>query len=118
MIISKNVIKILSAPYIDPESVMCFAKSQTASGASDRVILIKNESKLHILFLNVTLSKVIQHIELSLDEITDAKISSNHFSLDIVWSFHNGKRNWRFRILKKIITLGNMQKEFINQLVI
>ena len=118
MIISNNVITNFASPYVNSDSVICFAKSQTLAGASDKVILIKDHSKLHMLFLNFTLSKVIQHVEVSLDVISDVNISNNPFSLDLVWSFRRGENKWRFRMMKKIMTLGNMQKELIDRLVI
>jgi hypothetical protein len=87
--------------FSDEDTVICYADSQTLSGASN------------ILFLNVTLSKVIQQVELSFTDFHDETFSNNPFALSSTWSFYTGKSKWRFRIMKKILTLGDMQKEFI-----
>ncbi|MEX3746834.1 MULTISPECIES: hypothetical protein [Lysinibacillus] len=118
MIISKSMIDGFSRTYVKENSVVCYAESQTLSGASNKAILILNDSTLHILFLNITLSKVIQHTELSLREIQNSKLKKNSFFLSSVWSFRVNQNKWRFRIMKKIVTLGNMQSEFIKNIVI
>ncbi|MCA6774786.1 hypothetical protein [Enterococcus mundtii] len=36
--------------------------------------------------------------------------------LSVVWRFSAGRKHWRFRIMKKIIPLGDEQREFLMQL--
>lgn len=113
MLISKSMINHFTRSFSDEDTVICYADSQTLSGASNKAILIMNHSTLHILFFNVTLSKVIQQVELSFTDFHDETFSNNPFALSSTWSFYIGKSKWRFRIMKKILTLGDMQKEFI-----
>ncbi|MGL5686451.1 MAG: hypothetical protein ACRCXQ_11725 [Vagococcus fluvialis] len=113
MLISKSMINHFTRSFSDEDTVICYADSQTLSGASNKAILIMNHSTLHILFFNVNLSKVIQQVELSFTDFHDETFSNNPFALSSTWSFYTGKSKWRFRIMKKILTLGDMQKEFI-----
>ena len=116
MFISKTMIDDLSAPFRNEKSVICYAKSQTLSGPSDKVILIMDDKVLTLLFLNITVSKVIHTQEIKLIDISHEKITEPLLSLDISWHFYEDKSKWRFRIMKKIVTLGNWQVQFINEL--
>ncbi|MDT2746798.1 hypothetical protein [Vagococcus fluvialis] len=50
MLISKSMINHFTRSFSDEDTVICYADSQTLSGASNKAILIMNHSTLHILF--------------------------------------------------------------------
>lgn len=115
MIITKKMMYRLSKPYIEQEMSACYAESQSLASTSSKVILLLNDTKLIILFLNFTSSKVIHKIDYNREELVNKKIKNGAF-LDIVWSFSVENTAWRFRIMKKIVTLDKMQMNFINKL--
>lgn len=116
MIITKKMMYRLSQPYIEQEMSACYAESQSLASTSSKVILLLNDTKLIILFLNFTSSKVIHKIDYNREELVNKKIKNGASFLDVVWSFSVENTAWRFRIMKKIVTLDKMQMNFINKL--
>ncbi|MBO0477367.1 hypothetical protein DOK76_09800 [Vagococcus sp. DIV0080] len=116
MFISKETIHTLSLAYLTEHSVVCYAESQSLAITTNKVILIMDHSQLYILGLNTFLTKVTQVTTLSLTDITNERFSTNPLSLSVTWSFTSRTNEWHFRIMKKILTLGDGQKEFINRL--
>ena len=116
MFISKELIDNFSKAYRNEQSVVCYAGSQSFGGPSNKVIMVMDEEILYLIFLNVTLTKVIHVTEIKRDSLSEESIKNSGFSLSVTWRFKVSHTKWRFIIMKKILTLGDMQREFIDKI--
>lgn len=110
--ITKKTINSLAAQHKEPDMLTCYAISQALSSVTSRVILLINPSKVIILFLNALSSKVVQKVELDVAELQNQKFKSG-LLFSAIWSFDVGGKHWRFNIIKKMLTLGSMQGDFL-----
>ncbi|MTD41456.1 hypothetical protein GIX45_23115 [Erwinia sp. CPCC 100877] len=116
MLITKKLIHRLSEPYIKGQMYACYAESQSLDSISSKAVLLMDDQTLIILFLNFFQTKVIHPIEYNREELANYQLKEGFNGLDVVWYFTIKDKSWRFRIMKKIITLGKMQREFIEEL--
>lgn len=115
MIITKKWLDRLTRPYRSPGMFRCFAESQSMDSVSSKAILLIDETKVTILFLNFFQTKVIDHLTYERTVIEEEQVALGG-GLSVVWRFSAGRKHWRFRIMKKIIPLGDEQREFLMQL--
>lgn len=111
-ITKKSTNRIIEA-HIEPGMFVCYATPQGFSAVTSRAILLINDNKLIVLFLNLFSTKVVQKIEFRLTDLQEHTYNSSIDPLTAVWSFNYQGQRWKFRILKKILTLGSMQGEFL-----
>lgn len=112
-LINKKLINKLAAPYQEPTMQVCYATPQHFSAYSSKAVLLLNEEKLIVLFLNFFSSKVIHKVELSMADMQEHRYNKG-LSLASTWSFQSNGQTWRFQMLKKIIPLGKMQQKFLD----
>lgn len=112
LFITKKSIDRLAASYKEPDMFTCYANSQSFSSTTSRAILLINYNKLTILFLNLFSTKVVHKVEFDVADLQKHKYKSGD-PLASVWSFTTEGKSWRFRIVKKILTLGSMQGDFL-----
>lgn len=110
--ITQKTINGLAAKYKEPDMLTCYAVSQALASVTSRAILLINNSKVIILFLNALSSKVVQKVEFDIADIQNQKFKSG-LLFSAIWSFDAGGKHWRFSIIKKMLTLGSMQGDFL-----
>ncbi len=110
--ITKKLIYSLAEPHREPGMLVCYATPQGFSAITSRAILLINDNRMIVLFLNLFSTKVVQKIEFEIADIQNQKYHSKT-PLTALWSFKIMDRIWKFRISKKIVTLGSMQSEFL-----
>lgn len=110
--ITQKTINSLAAQHKEPDMLTCYADSQALSSVTSRAILLINNSKVIILFLNALSSKVVQKVEFDVADIRNQKFKSGVL-FSAIWSFDVGGKHWRFSIIKKMLTLGSMQGDFL-----
>jgi len=112
-LINKKLIYKLIEPYQESNMQICYATPQHFSAYSSKAVLLLNQDKLIVLFLNFFSSKVIHTVELSIADMQEHHYNKG-MSLASIWSFQSDGHSWRFSILKKLIPLGKMQQEFLD----
>lgn len=110
--ITKKTIAQLTEPYRESDMVVCYSTPQSFSAYSSRAILLMNNDRVIILFLNLFSSKVVQKVEFESADLQEQKYNPGLSSA--IWSFKIKGQNWKFRIIKKILTLGSMQGDFLD----
>ncbi|MDB7100764.1 hypothetical protein [Enterococcus mundtii] len=115
MLITKKWMDRLTSPYRTSGMFRCLAESQSLDSISSKVILLIDETKVTILFLNFFQTKVIDHLTYERAAIEEEQVTLGG-GLSVIWRFSTGSKHWRFRIIKKIIPLGDEQREFLMQL--
>ncbi|MGN7411167.1 hypothetical protein ACTHPG_00830 [Paenibacillus sp. SAF-068] len=113
LFITRKSIDRLAEPYREPDMLACYAISQTISSPTTRAILLINRDRLRILFLNVFSSKVVESVDFALDDLQHQKLKSG-MRLSAIWSFQFNGTHWRFSMVKKMLTLGSMQGDFLS----
>lgn len=113
LFITKKSTNRLTEAHIEPGMFASYATPQGFSAVTSRAILLINDNKLIVLFLNLFSTKVVQKIEFRLADLQEQTYNSSIDPLSAVWSFNHQGQRWKFRILKKILTLGSMQDEFL-----
>ncbi|WP_288624007.1 hypothetical protein [uncultured Streptococcus sp.] len=113
--LTKRNLMSLAKYEMSQEMFFCYAESQSISGTTSKVILLIDDKKLIILFLNFFLTKIIDKVCYDREKIENQKIKNGLF-LDVIWSFSVGNSKWRFRILRKILLLKNTQGQFIDKI--
>jgi hypothetical protein len=116
MLLTKKTVKRLTIPYMNGDMKIAVSTSQSLNSISSKAILLIDDSKLIILFLNFFQTKVIDHIVYQRKAITNSELTNGFLGIDVVWKFTVNNRKWRFRILKKIFPLGDLQRQFIDQI--
>ncbi|UQZ36682.1 hypothetical protein C2I18_26000 [Paenibacillus sp. PK3_47] len=111
-ITKKNIHKLIE-PYRESDMLVCYSTPQSFSAYSSRAILLINNRKVIILFLNLFSTKVIQKVEFEAAELEEQNYNPGYAS-SAIWSFKIKGEKWKFRIIKKILTLGSMQREFLD----
>ncbi len=111
--ITKKLLNRLTQTHREPNMLICYSTPQSWSAKTSRAILLINEDKLIILFLNFFSTKVIHKVEFQTAELQDQTYHSGTL-LSATWSFHVQGRRWKFMIPRKILTLGSMQSDFLN----
>ena len=112
LLITRKLINRLSEPYKEADMLACYVTSQAISSTTSRAILLINHDVLKILFLNVFSSKVVQMVRIPLSDLEQQRLKSG-VSLASIWSFQSHGIHYRFSIIKKMLTLGSMQAEFL-----
>lgn len=115
LFIKKNTINRLAEQYKEPDMFTCYAMSQSFASVTSRAILLMNHKKIIVLFLNAFSSRVVQKIEFPFDGLENSKLRYG-ILLSAIWSFDFKGDKWRFSIIKKIMTLGTMQGDFLRVL--
>lgn len=110
--ITHKTINGLAAQHKEPDMLTCYAVSQALSSVTSRAILLINNSKVIILFLNALSTKVVQKVEFDVADLQNQKFKSG-LLFSAIWSFDVGGKHWRFSIIKKMLTLGSMQGDFV-----
>jgi hypothetical protein len=110
--ITQKTINGLATQHKEPDMLTCYAVSQSLSSVTSRAILLINNSKVVILFLNVFSSKVVKKVEFNLTKLQQQKLKSGVL-FSAIWSFDVNGAHWRFSIIKKMLTLGSMQGDFL-----
>lgn len=113
LFITRKSIDRLTEPYREPDMLACYAISQTISSTTSKAILLINRNRLRILFLNIFSSKVVEMVDFALDNLINQKLKSG-MGLSAIWSFQLNGTHWRFSIIKKMLTLGSMQGDFLS----
>ena len=116
MLLTKKKLCRLAAPYNEGDMSIGYAESQSMESISSKVILLVDDRQVIILFLNFFQTKVIDHIAYARKDLTNEQLTQGFNGLDVVLRFTVQNKKWRFRILKKIVTLGKMQRELIERL--
>lgn len=116
MFMTKSTLSALSRDYPHAQFQRAFATSQSLSGPSSRVILLSDGQHLILLFLNFLQTKVIAKKSYLLSECHHYQI--HHLGITLFWSFDVGMAHYRFKLVKKILTLGNWQREFIEKIIL
>ncbi|WP_410771676.1 hypothetical protein [Fontibacillus sp. BL9] len=111
--INKKLIDRLTESHREPDMLVCYATLQGFSAITSRAILLINDSRIIVLFLNLFSSKVVHKVEIEVADIQNQKYHSRT-PLTALWSLNIKGQHWKFRITKKIVTLGSMQSEFLN----
>ncbi len=110
--IRKKAMQRLAEPYREPDMFMCYATPQHLHTYSTRALLLVNQDKLVVLFLNLFSTRVVHCSELAIADLQEQKFKSG-VGLEAVWSFQVNGANWRFQIMWTILTLGSMQRDFL-----
>ncbi len=113
LFITRKSIDRLTEPYREPDMLACYAISQTISSPTSKAILLINRERLRVLFLNVFSSKVVETVDFALDDLQHQKLKSG-MRLSTIWSFQLNGTQWRFSMIKKMLTLGSMQGDFLS----
>lgn len=113
LFIHKKLIDSLAKTYREPDMLVCYCTPQGFSAITNRAVLLINEHKIIVLFLNLFSTKVVQKMEYKVTDIQDQKYQSGD-PFSSLWSFNSMGQRWKFRIPKLIITLGSMQSEFLH----
>ncbi|MEK5259816.1 MULTISPECIES: hypothetical protein [Paenibacillus] len=113
LFITKKTINKLAEPYRESDMLVCYSTPQSFSAYTSRAILLLNNDRIIILFLNLFSTKVVQKVEYEVADLQEQKYHSGHLS-SAIWSFKIKGQHCRFRIIKKILTLGSMQRDFLN----
>jgi len=92
---------------------ICYAKAQSLSATTNQAILLMNEEKIIILFLNFLVTKVVHKVEFATSDLLDSKLRFEQ-GLSVSWSFNVQGQRWRFQIMKQILPLGTMQGDFLD----
>jgi hypothetical protein len=116
MLLTKKFIHRLSEPYIEGQMTAGYVESQSMDSISSKAILLINDTTLMILFLNFFQTKVIHQMVFSRKELENEQLKEGFNGLSVVWRFKTKDKNWRFRIMKNILTLGKMQQQFIEEI--
>ncbi|MBP1310378.1 hypothetical protein JOD82_003475 [Paenibacillus sp. 1182] len=111
--INKKTINKLTESHREPNMLICYSTPQSLSAWSSRAILLLNNDEIIILFLNLFSTKVVQKVEFEVADLQEQKYHSIYLS-SAIWSFNSKGQHWRFKIIKKIIPLGSMQRDFLN----
>ncbi len=113
LFIHKKLIQRLAAPYQESSMQIGYAKAQSLSATTNQAILLMNEEKIVILFLNFFITKVVHKVEFSAADLLDSKLRFEQ-GLSVSWSFNVQGQRWRFQIMKQILPLGTMQGDFLD----
>ncbi len=113
LFITKKLIDKLAEPHRESDMLICYSTPQSFSAYTSRAILLLNNDRIIILFLNLFSTKVVQKVEYEVADLQEQKYHSGHLS-SAIWSFKIKGKHSRFRIIKKILTLGSMQRDFLN----
>lgn len=113
LFIHKKLINKLTAPYAEQDMLTCYATAESLSAYTSRAILLVDHNKLVMLFLNFFSSKVVHTIEFEISELQSHRYKNGSF-LSVVWSFQSRGQTWRFRMVRKMLTLGTMQGDFLD----
>lgn len=111
--ITKKLLNRLTQTHREPNMFICYSTPQSLSAKTSRAILLINEDKLMILFLNFFSTKVVHNVESQTAELQDQTYHSGTL-FSATWSFHVQGQRWKFMIPRKILTLGSMQSDFLN----
>ncbi|MFD1885516.1 hypothetical protein [Paenibacillus wenxiniae] len=112
LFIRKKALNRLAEPYREPGMLMCYATPQHLHTYSTRALLLVNQEKLVVLFLNLFSTRVVHQSELAIADLQEQKFKSG-VGLGAVWSFKVNGSSWRFQIMWTILTLGSMQRDFL-----
>lgn len=112
LFITRNLISRLVEPYKESDMLACYAISQAISSTTTRAVLLLNSTTLKVLFLNVFSTKVVRAVEFAIADLEHQQFKSGFFS-SAIWSFQVNGQHWRFSIIKKMLTLGSMQGDFL-----
>lgn len=111
--INKKTIDKLTESHRESNMHICYSTPQSFSARTSRAILLVNEDRMIILFLNLFSSKVVHKVEFEVSDLEEQKYRSGTL-LSAIWSFKVNGQYWNFRIIKKIVTLGSMQSDFLH----
>lgn len=115
IVIRSSIIQKFKNDYGSANMICCYAKAQGMSAFTQEAILLLNDQRVIILFISKITNKLIQKVEFSKTEILKSVLKKG-ILFDAVWTFSGRKQKWKFRIMYKILPLGNMQKEFLDYL--
>ncbi len=113
LFITKRNLNRLAQPYRESDMLLAYATPQHIFARSSRAILLVNEDKLIVLFLNLFSTRVLQQVELKIADLQEPELKFG-VGLASVLSFHAVGGKWRFQIMRTILTLGSMQGEFLD----
>ncbi|AIQ68476.1 hypothetical protein PGRAT_13265 [Paenibacillus graminis] len=111
--INKKTIDKLTESHKESDMLSCYSTPQSLSACTSRAIILLNNDRIILLFLNLFSSKVVQKVEFEVAELQEQKYHSGYLS-SAIWSFNVRGQHWKFRIIKKILPLGSMQRDFLN----
>lgn len=114
MFVTKSKLLSLTKDYPVSQFQRAIAISQSFSGPSSHVILLSDGYQLTLLFLNFFQTKVIATKSYLLSECHHQRFK--HVGITLFWSFDVKMAHYRFKIVKKILTLGDWQEEFIKKI--
>ncbi|KAF6614886.1 MULTISPECIES: hypothetical protein [Paenibacillus] len=113
LFITKKLIDKLAEPYRESDMLICYSTPQSFSAYTSRAILLLNNDRIIMLFLNLFSTKVVQKVEFEVADLQEQKYYSGLLS-SVIWSFNINGQHWRFSIMRKILPLGSMQRDFLN----
>lgn len=113
LFITKKLINRLSEPHREPDMLACYATPQSFSARTSRAILLISQDRVIILYLNLFSTRVVQKVEYEVAELEDQKYKDASLSA-AGWSFSIKGQRCRFRIMKVILPLGSMQRDFLD----
>lgn len=111
LFITKKLINRLSEPHREPDMLACYATPQSFSAHTSRAILLISQDRVIILYLNLFSTRVVHKVEYEVAELEDQKYKDASLSA-AGWSFSIQGQRCRFRIMKVILPLGSMQRDF------
>lgn len=97
---------------MEPETVCCFSIATGMSAISQQAILLLNDRKVTILFINKLTSTIVKKVEFVNCEISNSSLK-RWFLFEERWNFTAGQKNWAFKIQLQILPIRPMQKEFL-----
>lgn len=100
---------------MEPGTVCCFSIATGMSAISQQAILLLNDRKITILFINKFTNNIVKKVEFVDCDISNSSLKQ-WFLFEERWNFTAGKKNWTFKIQRPILSIRPMQKEFIRYL--
>lgn len=112
-IIQKATLKNFKQSYGDPHDDVAFALGGWDSLQAPQAILMLNDARLLILKIASLTNTLIEAREIQYRDMQNVRMKSHFLAFQVHWSFTAHNLKYDFYIPKKILTLGDSQKKFI-----
>ena len=115
LLIRLHTLEALFQEHGKPDMHYCFAQARGMSAPTNQALLMVNEQQVLLLFISKLQNKVVQKLVFDKNELSDSHLTAGML-LDDCWTFNGRNQRWSFRIPRRILTLGTLQKGFLDYL--
>lgn len=112
-IIQKSTLKHFQQHYGNPDDEVAFAQGGWDSLQAPQAILLCNDARLLILKIASLTNTLIEAREIEYTDMQNVCFKSHFLAFQVHWAFTANNLQYDFYIPKKILTLGDGQKKFI-----